>query len=82
MGAGMPAFSAFTTWLCLRMWGVTFLQESFYRRETTQDPGLFCQAVDGPENRFGAQIPGSSAGEEPFLVGPAAKAIVRGAAVS
>jgi cellulose biosynthesis protein BcsQ len=27
MGTGTPAMSAFTTWLCLRIWGVTFFLE-------------------------------------------------------
>ena len=30
--------SAFTTWLCLRIWGVTFFRESFCRRETSWIP--------------------------------------------
>ena len=55
MGIGTPAMSAFTTWLCLRIWGVTFLQESF------------CQAVYGPEHGLGAQVSEASAGEEPHL---------------
>ena len=31
------------------------------------DPGLFCQAVYGPENSLGAQVSGASAWEEPHL---------------
>jgi len=31
------------------------------------DPGLFCQAVYGPEHRLGAQMSGAPAGEEPHL---------------
>jgi hypothetical protein len=38
MGTGTPAMSAFTTWLCLRMWGVTFFLESSCRRETSWIP--------------------------------------------
>jgi hypothetical protein len=67
MGTGTPAMSAFTTWMCLRMCGVTFLRESFCRRETSLDPGLFCQAVYGPEHRLGAKVTGAPAGEEPHL---------------
>ena len=33
------------------------------------DPGLFCQAVYGPEHRLGAQVSGAPAGEEPHLAG-------------
>ena len=33
------------------------------------DPGLFCQAVYGPEHRLGAQMTGAPAGEEPLLAG-------------
>jgi len=32
------------------------------------DPGLFCQAVYGPEYRLGAQVSGAPAWEEPHLV--------------
>jgi hypothetical protein len=34
-GTDTPAMSAFTTWLCLRIWGVTFLRESFCRHITS-----------------------------------------------
>ncbi len=33
------------------------------------NPGLFCQAVYGPEHRLGAQVAGAPAGEEPHLDG-------------
>jgi len=33
------------------------------------DPGLFRQAVYGPEHRLGAQVPGAPAGKEPLLAG-------------
>jgi len=33
------------------------------------DPGLFCQAVYGPEHRLGAQVSGAAAREEPHLAG-------------
>ncbi len=38
MGTGTPAMSAFTTWLCLRIWGVTFFLESFCLDETSWIP--------------------------------------------
>ena len=31
------------------------------------DPGLFCQAVYGPQHGLGAQMTGAPAGEEPHL---------------
>ena len=31
------------------------------------DPGLFRQAIYGPEHRLGAQVAGTPAGEEPHL---------------
>ena len=31
------------------------------------DPGLFCQAVYGPEHCLGAKMPGAPAWEEPHL---------------
>ena len=70
MSTGTSAMSAFTTWLCLRIWGVTFLLESFCLGETSWYPGLFCQTVYGPENSLGAQVSEAPAGEEPFLTRP------------
>jgi hypothetical protein len=67
MGTGTPAMSALTTWLCLRIWGVTFFLESFCLGETYLDPGLFGQPVYGPENGLGAQMAGVPAREEPLL---------------
>jgi hypothetical protein len=55
MGTGMPAIGAFTTWLCLKMWGVTFLRESF------------CQAFYCPKHRIDAQVSGAPAREELHL---------------
>ena len=61
--------SAFTTWLCLRIWGVTFFLESFCLGETSWIPASSARRPIGPKHRLGAQVPGAPAGEEPHMVG-------------
>jgi hypothetical protein len=43
MGRGTLLISAETTWLCLRIWGVTFLRESFFRGEPSWIPAAFAR---------------------------------------
>jgi len=38
-----PAISALTTWHCLKMWGLTFFQESFCLREISRIPASFAR---------------------------------------
>ena len=61
--------SAFTTWLCLRIWGVTFFLESFCLGETSWIPASSARRPIGPKHRLGAQVPGAPAGAEPHRVG-------------
>jgi len=46
VGRGTPLIRAETTWLCLRIWGVSFLRESFFLGETSWEA---CKAenIDG-----------------------------------
>ena len=48
---------------------MTFLRESFCLARDLLDPGLFCQAIYGPEHRLGAQVSRAPAREEPLLTG-------------